>query len=131
MYQLILFLFYIRVFQILGSRCSLFFVTFVFCPLDLCTKILCKFSWNFDIQIICNLDRFFWVARTNSFYFGFTLEYFELWRAAIVYFCNLHIISFAVRYRENSHGISKFKSFGTYSMTFNLDNKHFFSTNKL
>ena len=54
------------------------------------------------------------------------LEYFELWRAAVVYFCNLHIISFAVRYRENSHGISKFKSFGTYSMTFNLDNRHFF-----
>ena len=41
-------------------------------------------------------------------------------------FCNLHIISFAVRYHENSHGISKFKSFGTYSTTFNLDNIHFF-----
>ena len=36
------------------------------------------------------------------------LEYFELWRAAVVFFCNLHIISCAVRYRENSHGISKF-----------------------
>ena len=33
MYQLMLFLFYVRVFRIMGSRCSLFFVTFVFCPL--------------------------------------------------------------------------------------------------
>ena len=77
-------------------------------------------------QIICNLVLFFWVARTNSFYFGFMLEYFKLWRDVVVYFCNLHIISFAVRYRENSHGISKFKSFGTYRMTFNLHNRHFF-----
>ena len=38
----------------------------------------------------------------------------------------LHIISFAVRYREISHRISKFKPFGTYIMTFNLDNRHFF-----
>ena len=42
-------------------------------------------------------------------------------------FCNLHIISFAVRYRENSHGISIFKSFGTYRVTFNLHNRHFFT----
>ena len=35
-------------------------------------------------------------------------------------------MSFALRYRGNSHGISKFKSFATYSMTFNLDNIHFF-----
>ena len=34
MYQLMLFLFYVTVFQILGSRCSLFFVTFIFCPLQ-------------------------------------------------------------------------------------------------
>ena len=34
MYQLMLFWFYITIFQIMGSRCSLFFVTFVFCPLQ-------------------------------------------------------------------------------------------------
>ena len=45
-------------------------------------------------------------------------------------FCNLHILSFALRYRENSHGISKFKSFATSSMTFNLDNTHFLPHNK-
>ena len=34
MYQLMLFWFYVTVFQILESCCSLFFVTFVFCPLQ-------------------------------------------------------------------------------------------------
>ena len=33
-------------------------------------------------------------------------------------------------FRENSHGISKIKSFATYSMTFNLDNIHFLPHNK-
>ena len=46
------------------------------------------------------------------------------------FFCTLHILSFALRYRENSHGISKFKSSATYSMTFNLDNTHFLPHNK-
>ena len=47
-----------------------------------------------------------------------------------IFFCNLHIISFALRYHENSHGISKFKSFPTCSMTFILDNIHFLAHNK-
>ena len=33
-------------------------------------------------------------------------------------------------FRENSHGISKIKSFATYSMTFNLDSIHFLPHNK-
>ena len=44
--------------------------------------------------------------------------------------CNPHILSFALRYHENSHAISKFKSFATYSMTFNLHNIHFLPHNK-
>ena len=34
MYQEMLFWFYVTVFQILGSGYSLFFVTFIFCPLQ-------------------------------------------------------------------------------------------------
>ena len=41
-------------------------------------------------------------------------------------FCNLHIIYFAIRYCENSHGISKYTSFRTYRMTLKLHNRHFF-----
>ena len=33
MYELLLFWFYVKLFQIMGTRCSLFFVTFIFCPL--------------------------------------------------------------------------------------------------
>ena len=28
-------------------------------------------------------------------YFGSTLEYFKFWEAAVAFFCNLHILSFA------------------------------------
>ena len=39
-------------------------------------------------------------------------------------------MSFALRYCENSHGISIFKSFATYSKNFSLDNIHFLPHNK-
>ena len=39
-------------------------------------------------------------------------------------------MSFALRYRENSHGIPIFKSFPTYSMNFSLDNIHFLPHSK-
>ena len=55
------------------------------------------------------LSPVFGVACTNYFYFDTELEYFEFHLAAVVIFCNLHIISFVVRYCENSHGISTFK----------------------
>ena len=53
----------------------------------LCTKISCKFSWNFDIPIICNLVLFFSMARTNSFYFGFTLNLFQIMGTRCSLFC--------------------------------------------
>ena len=55
------------------------------------TKISCKFSWSFDIQIICNLVLFFSsMARTNSFYFGFTLNLFQIMETR----CSLYFVTF-------------------------------------
>ena len=50
----------------------------------------------FYIFIICNLVLFFWVARTNSCYFGFTLKLFQIMgtRCSLFFvtfiFCSLH-----------------------------------------
>ena len=55
------------------------------------TKISCKFSWNFDIQIICNLLLFLSsMARTNSFYFDFTLNLLQIMGTR----CSLFFVTF-------------------------------------
>ena len=62
---------------------------FFFFPFDIhfSTKKSGKSLWNFKIHIICNVVLFFFgIACTNECYFGFTLEYFKFWEAAVAYF---------------------------------------------
>ena len=82
-YEVLLFRFHFKLFQIMGTRCSLFFVTFIFFPLhkDI-VKILIN-CWNSDNL---QLGFLFLVARTTYLYFGFTLNIFKLWEPAVVYF---------------------------------------------
>ena len=83
-YELLLFRFYVKLFQIMGTRCSLVFVTFIFCPLHYdIVKILmeCRNSHNLQLGLF-----FFLLARMSYFSFGFTLNFFKLWEPAVVYF---------------------------------------------
>ena len=80
----------------------------------LCTKISCKFAWNFDIPIICNLVLFFFDGTYQFILFWFYVKPFSNYGNPLQFiFWNLRMLSFALRYRENSHGILTFRSFAT------------------
>ena len=73
----------------MGSRCSLVFVTFIFCPLHYdIVKILMEFPYSNHFQLIVRI------------------------LALIIY------IFFHITNRGNSYGILKFKPFATSSMIF-------------
>ena len=87
-----------------------------------------QFLWIFKIPIICNVVHAFLQFRIATIFILVLRSSISNLNEKALYliFCNLHILCYAPRYRENSHGMSKFKSFATYSMTFNLDNTCFF-----
>ena len=71
MYQLMLFWFYVKVFQIMGSRCSLFFVTFVFCPLQV-LKYRENSHRSFEIQYGSSLN---YLIVPLAFHEGFSFQH--------------------------------------------------------
>ena len=78
-------------------------MVFFFLDIHFSTKKLRKSLWYFKIQIICNVVLFF------SLCYGISNSGQPLYLT----FCYLCILSFALRYRANSHGISTFREFAT------------------
>ena len=66
----------------IGRCCRFFFSLDIFCNLRMLffatsTKISCKFSWNFDIPIICNLVLFFFDGTYQFILFWFYVKPFS------------------------------------------------------
>ena len=73
-----------------------------------------KFLWYFEIQTVCHFLYDFLVARTNSILLGFKLDYLHFGEPLLVFLLTF-IFFFPQRNRGNLYGISKFKSFATWS----------------
>ena len=73
-----------------------------------------KFLWYFEIQTVCHFLYDFWVARTNYILLGLKLDCLHFGELLFVLFLTF-IFFFLQRNRGNLYGISKFKSFATWS----------------
>ena len=78
-----------------------------------------KFLWYFEIQTVCHFLYDFLVARTNYVLLGFNLDCLHFREPLFVFFLTF-IYFFLQRNRGNLYGISKFKSFATWS-SFSLE----------
>ena len=76
---------------------------------------LWKFLWYFEIQTVSNILYDFLVSQTNYSFFGFKLHCLHSGEPLYVLFIFSFIFIFLLRNRENLYGISKFKSFATWS----------------
>ena len=97
----------LRYFKFWAAAVSYFLLPLYFV---LCTKRLCKFSWNFDIHRIRNLVLFFFSGTYQLTLFWFYVKPISHYGNPLYFISsNLRRLSFALRYRENSHGISTFR----------------------
>ena len=97
----------LRYFKFWAAAVSYFLLPLYFV---LCTKRLCKFSWNFDIHRIRNLVLFFFSGTYQLTLFWFYVKPISHYGNPLYFISsNLCRLSFALRYRENSHGISTFR----------------------
>ena len=87
MYEVLLFWFYVKYFQIMGTRCSLFFVTFIFCPLhqDI-VKILMERQNSYNLQ----LGLFFGGCMYQILLFWFYVKLFQIMGTR----CSLFFVTF-------------------------------------
>ena len=79
-----------------------------------------KFLWYFEIQTVCHFLYDFLVAQTNYILLGFKLDCLHFGEPPVLDFFLTFIFFFLQRNRGNLYGISKFKSFATWS-SFSLE----------